>query len=149
MEMQDAHQIRLEIPSSAEYVGVVKQAIVGIANRMHFDVPEINDLRLAVGEACTNAVKHGCHSCVNPAVTVVCNVTADTLEIEISNGLSGGEQCPVIVDNLSQSPDDTKEGGMGLYIMRRLMDEVDIIWSEHTARIRMVKHLKPHQTEAI
>lgn len=136
--MDDQDQIRLEIPSSAEYITVVRQTVGGIADRMHFDPLEVDDLKLAVGEACTNAVRHGCPSEVNPCITVVCKVVSDSLEIEISNGLAGGEPCPTIVSNV----DFDKEGGMGLYIMKNLMDEVDIIWENCTARIRMVKRLK-------
>ncbi len=140
--MQDAHQIRLEIPCSTEYVGVVRQAVVGIANRMRFAPGEIDDLRLAVGEACNNAVKHGCPSCANPSVTVTCNVTPDTIEIEISNGLSGEEPYPCVGECMPNDAKSAREGGMGLYIMRKLMDDVDIIWDNHLAKIRMVKRLK-------
>lgn len=136
--MKDGHQIRLEIPSSAEYVSVVRQAVEGLANRMNFDAMEVDDLKLAVGEACNNAVRHGCPSDQNPSITVVCRVALDNIQIEISNGLAGDEPCPAIVSQV----DTSKEGGMGLYLMHKLMDEVDIVWEDHTARIRMVKRLK-------
>ena len=136
--MQDGHQIRLEIPSTAEYVGIVRQAVEGIAKRMLFDPVEIGDLKLAVGEACNNAVKHGCPSSNDPFITVICKVTQSGLEIEIANTVAGGQACPTVVGKL----DNGQEGGMGLYIMHRVMDEVQIIWSDHTARIRMVKRLK-------
>jgi serine/threonine-protein kinase RsbW len=138
--MQVAHQIRLEIPSAAEYVGVVRQAIEGIASRMRFDPTDVEDLKLAVGEACNNAVKHGCPSNLHPCITVVCKVTPGVLEIEISNGLAGGEPRPIT----EGSPDYSQEGGMGLYIMQRVMDEVEIVWGDQMAKIRMVKRLKPY-----
>lgn len=140
--MQVAEQIRLEIPSSTEYVSLVRHAVEGIAHRMRFDEPEINDLKLAVGEACTNAVRHGCPSEAHPFVTVVCKVNSGCLEIEVCNSLAGGESCPTIVGSLDDNIENRKEGGMGLYIMRSLMDEVDIIWGANTARIRMVKRPK-------
>jgi serine/threonine-protein kinase RsbW len=136
--MQDAHQIRLEIPSAAEYVSVVRRAVEGIATRMHFAPSDVEDLKLAVGEACNNAVKHGCPSHNRPFITVICKVTPGCLEIEIKNGLAGEEPCPAVVE----PPDGSKEGGMGLHIMRQLMDEVDIIWKNRTASIRMVKRLR-------
>lgn len=137
--VQNPQQIRLEIPSAAEYVGVVRKAIEGIASRMPFAAPDIEDLKLAVGEACTNAVKHGCPSRHRPFIIVTCKVTQASLEIEIKNRLAGDEPCPSLV----AMPDAAKESGMGLYIMQELMDEVDIVWKGHTASIRMVKHVKP------
>ena len=136
--MRDAHEIRLEIPGEAEYVGIVRHTVAGIASRMSFDAEEVDDLKLAVGEACNNAVKHGCPSEHNPLIVIICKVTPSHLEIEITNGLSGGESCPSLVGSV----DHDKEGGMGLFIMRKLMDQVDIVWEEQTARIRMVKSLK-------
>jgi anti-sigma regulatory factor (Ser/Thr protein kinase) len=35
-----------------------------------------------------------------------------------------------------------KEGGMGLYIMHKVMDDVNIIWKDKTAKIRMTKRLR-------
>jgi serine/threonine-protein kinase RsbW len=134
----DPQQIRLEIPSAAEYVGVVRRAVEGIANRMSFPAGDVDDLKLAVGEACTNAIKHGCPSRQRPFITVICRVTPGTLEIEVKNNLSANQPCPSLVD----APDTSKEGGMGLYIMQKLMDEVDIVWKDRTASIRMVKHIR-------
>ncbi|MEN6371974.1 MAG: ATP-binding protein [Armatimonadota bacterium] len=138
--MSDVHQIRLEVPSAAEYIGIIRHAVAGIADRMQFSPGDIDDLKLAVGEACNNAVKHGCPNSSHPFITVTCKVTPEMLEIEIRNKLSGGEPCPVP----APPPDGMKEGGMGLYIMHKVMDKVDIIWKNKTARIRMTKRLKPH-----
>jgi serine/threonine-protein kinase RsbW len=139
--MEDAQQVRLEVPSAPEYVSLVRQTIENIAYRMHFRESEIDDLKLAIGEACNNAVRHGCPSSAHPYVTVICTMAPDALEIEISNGLAGGEACPVIVGKI----DGDKEGGMGLYIMRKIMDEVQLCWEGHTARVRMVKRIKMPQ----
>jgi serine/threonine-protein kinase RsbW len=136
--MQDTHKIRLEIPSEAEYISIVRRTVEGIANRMQFAPGDVEDVKLAVGEACNNAVKHGCPSQHRPFITVICKVTPELLEVEIRNGLSGGEPCPTNVF----VPDGIKEGGMGLYIMKQLMDKVDINWKNHTASIRMVKRVR-------
>jgi serine/threonine-protein kinase RsbW len=112
--------------------------VEGIASRMHFTQPDIDDLKLAVGEACTNAIKHGCPSRHHPFITIICKVMPESLEIEVRNGLSGGQPCPSFVP----VPDTSKEGGMGLFLMRKLMDEVDVIWKNRTASVRMVKRMK-------
>lgn len=103
---------------------------------MRFSPDDVSDVKLAVGEACNNAVRHGCPSKQNPSVTVILSVTPDSLSIEVRNSVSGGKPCPV-----PTPPDASREGGMGLYIMNRLMDEVVINWHGRMASIRMVKHL--------
>jgi len=136
--MHNAHQIRLEIPSAVEYVGIIRHAVEGIANRMRFSPGDIDDLKLAVGEACNNAVKHGCPSAKHPTITVTCKVTSKQLEIEVTNGITGNEPCPPPIIQ----PEGNRENGMGLYIIHKVMDKVDIIWKGKTAKIRMSKRLK-------
>lgn len=138
--MEEAQQIRLEIPSSAEYVSLARRMVVGIATRMHFDPAEVSDVKLAVGEACNNAVRHGAPSSEHPYVVIVCNILPTALEIEVSNGLPEEQecQCPSICECL----DFEKEGGMGLFIMKQLMDEVEMKWDRGKAKVRMLKRLR-------
>lgn len=48
--------IELEIPSGSAYVGVARLALAALARKAGFDEEAIDDLRIAVSEACTNAV---------------------------------------------------------------------------------------------
>jgi len=48
--------VELRIPCRPEYVGVARLAILGVASRMRFSYDAVEDVRLAVGEACTTSV---------------------------------------------------------------------------------------------
>ncbi len=48
--------VELSIPGRPEYVGVARLAILGVASRMRFSYDEVEDIRLAVGEACTSVL---------------------------------------------------------------------------------------------
>ena len=54
----EADVISLQLPSLPEYLGVARLTVSGVANRLGFTYDEIEDIKLAVGEACSNAVKH-------------------------------------------------------------------------------------------
>jgi serine/threonine-protein kinase RsbW len=131
--------VELDVPSSPEYVGIVRHAVEGIARRMNFDEFQIEDLKLAVGEACTNAVRHGCAKDDLQHIAVRCTVMNDGLSVEIRNDIRNS-QCP----SVPAQPDTSREGGYGLYLIRRLMDEVDIIWEPETAVVKMLKRLSPN-----
>jgi serine/threonine-protein kinase RsbW len=139
-EQQEAEQLRhgevveMEIPSAAEYVGIVRHAVEGIARRMAFEAAQIEDLKLAVGEACTNAVRHGCPNGNGHKVEIRCVVLAEGLQIEVKNSISDCEHPTV-----PAKPDLSKEGGLGLYLIRQLVDEVQFFWETDTAIIRMTK----------
>lgn len=135
--MRQGQIVELEIPSAPEYVSIVRQAVEGIARRMQFGELEIEDLRIAVGEACTNAVKHGCSKDELQHIAIRCVVLDEGLRIEIRNDITECDK-PCV----PSEPDITREGGFGLYLIRKLMDEVDIVWNDETAVVKMLKRLK-------
>lgn len=136
--LRQGEVMQLEIPSSPEYVTIVRHAVEGVARRMRFDADQIEDLKLAVGEACTNAVKYGCPTEDNPNVEVKCVMLPDCLKVEIRNNCTGPD-CPVFPSRV----DINREGGRGLYLMRQLMDEVNLTWEHGIAIVTMLKRTSP------
>src|SRR6266704_3601114 len=45
--------VHLEIPASGAYLAVARAAATGLAAQLHFTYDQIDDLRIAVDEACT------------------------------------------------------------------------------------------------
>lgn len=132
--MRHGEVVEMEIPSAPEYVSVVRYAVEGIARRMSFDATQISDLKLAVGEACTNAVRHGCAKNGGQNIAVRCIVMPNGLLVEVRNYISGCA-CPTV----PSKPDIRREGGFGLFMMEKLMDEVDIQWEDEVAVVKMLK----------
>jgi len=126
--------VEMEIPSAPEYVGIVRHAVEGLARRMAFDNGQIEDLKLAVGEACTNAVKHGCPNGNGHNVVIRCIVLLDGLQIEVTNSVVSCR-----LPNVPAKPNLDKEGGLGLFLIHQLVDEVDFVWDTDTAKVRMLK----------
>jgi serine/threonine-protein kinase RsbW len=56
--MIERPEVRLRMPARPEGVGVVRQALVGMADALAFDAGVLADMRMAVTEACTNVVVH-------------------------------------------------------------------------------------------
>jgi len=127
----------LEIPSSPEYVAIARGAVELIARRMPFSPGEVEDLKLAFGEACANAVKYGSPTDDEPNVEIRCSVLADGLCMEIRNNTSAR-----VRPTVSAHPDLTREGGLGLYMIGKLVDEVDMTWENHSATVRLFKKMR-------
>jgi anti-sigma regulatory factor (Ser/Thr protein kinase) len=51
-------EVALTMPARAEGVGVIRQALSGIADALDFDPAILSDMKMAVTEACTNVVVH-------------------------------------------------------------------------------------------
>jgi anti-sigma regulatory factor (Ser/Thr protein kinase) len=51
-------EVRLTMAAKPEAVGVVRQALAGLADALDFDAAVLADMKMAVTEACTNVVVH-------------------------------------------------------------------------------------------
>jgi len=58
MSSEEVPIVHLDLPARAEGVGVVRQALVGVADGLAIDEDVLSDAKMAVTEACTNAVVH-------------------------------------------------------------------------------------------
>lgn len=50
-------KVRLEVPARPEFVGVVRLAVTTLARSVGLDEDRVDDLKIAVSEACTNAMQ--------------------------------------------------------------------------------------------
>ncbi|MPM07157.1 Serine-protein kinase RsbW [bioreactor metagenome] len=126
--------IKMEITSNPEYVGIIRLTTSGIANKIGFSMDDIEDIKVAVSEACTNAIKHSNDDIFYITYTMLEN----GLTIEISDKGEGYN-----IENIPQ-PDleNPKENGLGLFIIQTLMDDVSIESIENQGTtIKMTKYL--------
>lgn len=88
------------------------------------------DVKLAVSEAVTNAIRHGSRS-PDDSVRIVATEESGALVFEV---LDTGTFVPRVVRR-----GDLPEGGRGLEFMRVLMDEVDLRPGRQGTLLRMAK----------
>ena len=126
--------IKMEISSNPDYIGVIRLTTSGIANKVGFSIDDIEDIKVAVSEACTNALKHS----GDKTFHIIFTILENGIEIEIRDNGKGYN-----VDSI-EKPDllNPKENGLGLFIIKTLMDEVIIESENNTGTIvRMTKYL--------
>lgn len=127
--MQLYDYIEIKIPAKAQYIGVARLTISGLASRLGFSYDEIEDLKIASSEAVTNAVQHA-YGKDEGEVIVGCALFKDKIEIMIADH---GESFDYEETKKNIGPYNDqeevaflREGGLGLYLMETLMDEVKI-----------------------
>jgi len=145
-----ADRLEMRLPASAEWVRVVRLATAGVASRVGFSYDEVEDIKLAVAEACNNAIIHSTTDTApganTPHVTVCWQVLPGGVRISVAD--EGRLDPPGIVrkstPEADESSDELPESGMGLLLIESLMDEV-----EHESgpdldtTIQMTKYLVP------
>ena len=51
-------KISMKLTSNPNFVSVIRLTVSGIASKIGFSFDEIEDLKVSISEACTNAIKH-------------------------------------------------------------------------------------------
>ena len=127
---QEYDYVEMKIPAKSEYVGVVRLTISGVASRMGFSFDDIEDLKIAVSEACTNAVQHAYRDGEDGEILIGCGVYEDRLELMVADH---GHSCNFdeVRQGLGpyhkgQQVEFLREGGLGIYLIETLMDKVEI-----------------------
>ena len=116
------HVVRLDFPAKPDYLLLARLALSGLARTLPLDEEDVADLKLAVTEACGNAVRHA-YDGDDGSVAVSYIVGPGTLELIVEDrgtGMSDG-------DDASEEDDhEPLEGGMGMAIIRAVVDAVDV-----------------------
>ncbi len=113
--------ISIKLPSKPEYVSIARLTASVIGNNVGFDIEEIEDIKVAVGEACNNAILHGNSS--ESYFELDFDVKEDRINIEVRDNGSGFDIRTYDEPDL----ENPKENGLGIFIIKTLMDEVEII----------------------
>ncbi|TRY44295.1 anti-sigma B factor RsbW [Geobacillus sp. LEMMJ02] len=132
--------VQLSIPADAQFIDVARLTLYGLAAKMGFSYEEIEDMKVAVSEACNNAVLHAYNE--RGGVIHLCfEMRADALSITIRDEGKGFDYKRVSKQTapLSAKPlEDVKAGGLGLFLMEALMDDVTVTTKGGT-EVRLTK----------
>ena len=140
MKVNQGDEIKLSIPNKPEYVGVARLTVAAIASRIGFDIEKIEDMKIAVSEACNNAIIHGCKYCDEGEYNINFTLTEKKLTISVYDK---GEGCKHELEDIRKpNYNNLKEGGLGIFIIKSLMDDVEIESEKGKGMmIRMIKYL--------
>lgn len=135
---------RLEIPARAEYVGVVRLVVSSLADQLcDLDSDRVEDLKLAVSEACTNAIEAQ-GSSPTQRVVVVCLQDEQRFEVRIED--TGGGFDPTMLPPHPPPTDPARldyERGLGIPLIRALVDDVEFTAADGGTRVRLVVECRP------
>jgi serine/threonine-protein kinase RsbW len=137
--------IEMKIPAKPDYLSVIRLTLSGIASRMGYTFEVIEDLKIAVSEACTNAIQHAYSEDEVGEVIIGFGIYEDKLELMVADS---GKSFDFIQTKNELGPytesstvDQLTEGGLGLYLIEALMDEVRVLDHTGGVTVLMVKHL--------
>lgn len=116
--------VRLSFPAKTDYLLLARLALSGMLRTVDVDDEQSADLKLAVTEACGNAVRHAYPTELGQ-VGVTYVLEDDRLVMIVED--QGAGMGNVVTDtDESEEPLRPLESGMGMSIIRTIMDELEV-----------------------
>jgi anti-sigma regulatory factor (Ser/Thr protein kinase) len=135
--------LQLQMFSQPRFLAAVRALIGSVCERLGFNSMQCGQISLAVDEALCNVITHGYNRRTDGTVWInIWSVDTEPSAIKIVI-----EDVASQVDPDSIQPrdlDDIRPGGLGVHIIREVMDEVTYERrSDRGMRLTMTKHLHP------
>ena len=115
----NVRRVELRIPAEPEWVGVARLAAAGIASRLDVPIEDLEDLKLAVAEACNCCIQNGGSGDLH----IACDLHPDRISITVER--SGA---PSKTTSPGPSGEESDLGGLGVFLIRALMDDVTYVF---------------------
>jgi serine/threonine-protein kinase RsbW len=136
VEHADPELVELRIPARPEWVALARLAAATVANRVRFSIEEIEDVKLAVAEACTAVIQHESHG---EFISLTCEALADSLRVRVHDT---GRHLVDATERQRMNFEEARIAGLGVFLIRTLMDEVSYdVHPQHGTDLLMVKRL--------
>ncbi len=126
MSSKTANTVKLVLPGRSEFLQVARLATGGAAARAGLSVDDIEDLKVAVGEACTNVVDHAFPESTDEddrRITLRMTVGRDEITVEVEDEGIGFD--PAELERGRRDSYDG-DGGLGFWLIKELTDSVRI-----------------------
>ncbi len=126
---------KVTFPARFEFLDEIREFVAEIAREGGFNDKEVYSLQLAADEAATNIIEHAYEGVPDADFDVTCDVRGDTLTITMRDEGRPFNPANVKLPNLKADIYERKIGGLGLYLMRKLMDDVHYISNPKTGNL--------------
>ncbi len=130
---------RLIVPARYERIRQICAFVVEAAEVAGLDEMAIFNCQIAVDEACTNIIEHGYGGEDKGRIEVACAAEPGQLTIDIRDQAQPFDLGAVPEPELNKALEETTVGGLGIYFMRKMMDEVSFSRTDGANRLVLVK----------
>ena len=120
----------LTVEAAETQLGRVRDFVVDACLEAGFSERETSNTKLAVDEACTNIIKHAYGGSGRGGISIRIEIEPGTLEIKLHDQGKRFDYASVRDPNLDEYVETGRKGGLGVYLINRLMDRVEYNASE-------------------
>jgi serine/threonine-protein kinase RsbW len=140
-------KFKLEIPSVTENLYLIREFIIKIAAKAGFAEDMQEQIALAVDEACTNVIKHAHKFDANRNIDIVVSYDNSKIKISIIDTGTGFDTSKLQKPDLMKFAKESRHGGLGIYLMKTLMDEVEYEFNPGIKnQVQLIKYRKSQKS---
>ena len=107
-----------------EYLDEIREFVGDIARAGGFDAKDVYNIQLAADEAASNVIEHAYEGVSNGILELSCGVKANVITIILIDHGESFDPSEIPMPDLKADLSERKIGGLGIFLMRKLMDEV-------------------------
>jgi anti-sigma regulatory factor (Ser/Thr protein kinase) len=134
-------QVTLEVPARAEHLGLVRTVVSTLANTFAgLEGIRLDDLRLAVSEACANAIEaYASRGTPGLPITIRLRAEPGCIEVEVHDEAGGFDPQELVPHPPVEAPERLHhERGLGVPLMRALADDAQFLVEGGGTTVRLV-----------
>jgi serine/threonine-protein kinase RsbW len=114
----------MQFAAKFEYLDEIREFVGEIARKGGFSDKDVYNIQLATDEAASNIIEHAYENMPDGILELSCGLNKDTITIMLVDHGESFDPSEVPLPDLKADLSDRKIGGLGIFLMRKLMDEV-------------------------
>jgi len=133
---------RISVKSTTDNLSTIRNFIKEFSALVGFDKETSNKIVLATDEACTNIIKHAYKYSKSGDININVSYSNKKIKISITDEGVHFNSKSIKEPNLKKYYEEKRVGGLGMFLMKKLMDE--IIYSQPKAKknkVTLIKYL--------
>jgi len=107
-----------------EFLDEIRDFVGKIAREGGFSDKDVYNIQLATDEAASNMIEHSYENIPDGVIDLSCGMEGDKLRIVLVDYGEPFDPSAIPMPDLKADLSDRKIGGLGIFLMRKLMDEV-------------------------
>lgn len=114
----------VQFAAKFEYLDEIREFVGAIARDGGFSDKDVYNIQLATDEAASNIIEHAYENITDGMLELSCGMRDDLMTIVLIDHGESFDPSEIPLPDLKADLSDRKIGGLGIFLMRKLMDEV-------------------------
>src|SRR5919106_3495714 len=114
----------VQFAAKFEYLDEIREFVGAIAREGGFSDKDVYNIQLATDEAASNIIEHAYEKISDGVLELSCGVRDDLITIVLIDRGESFDPSEIPLPDLKADLSKRKIGGLGIFLMRKLMDDV-------------------------